>query len=269
MLFHIVILGMISCETTRIASAELQMDMPNVCADQEMSLLSARQPCVQALTRMAKVWKQGCTGHHWCLGHERRTGYYTAYRQVYSMELHTVYRCCPGWSQRGEERGCLHRVCGADTCFNGGRCAESGDQVCLCPEGFQGTRCQYDVNECTAENGGCEGSCCNVIGSFYCKCPEGSRLGPDSRACQDLNECEEMNGGCQQTCVNTPGSYHCECSQGFRLHSDSRTCLTVTSCSVENGGCEHRCVDLGSERFRCECRDSFLLQQDGKHCQGE
>ncbi len=24
------------------------------------------------------------------------------------MEMQTVYRCCPGWMQRGEERGCLH-----------------------------------------------------------------------------------------------------------------------------------------------------------------
>lgn len=24
------------------------------------------------------------------------------------MEMQPVYRCCPGWMQRGEERGCLH-----------------------------------------------------------------------------------------------------------------------------------------------------------------
>ncbi|KAL2096032.1 hypothetical protein ACEWY4_008180 [Coilia grayii] len=109
-------------------SVDLQPDMPNVCVDQELSMLGLRQPCVQAFTRMVRVWKQGCSGKSWCAGYERRTGYYTAYRQVYSMDLHHVYRCCPGWMRRGQERGCLHRVCLPDTCFNGGRCAESGDQ---------------------------------------------------------------------------------------------------------------------------------------------
>ncbi|KTG42983.1 hypothetical protein cypCar_00001445 [Cyprinus carpio] len=125
------------------ASLDLQPDMPNVCEEQEMSMLGVRQPCVQAFTRMVKVWKQGCSSQRWCMGYERRTGYYTVYRQAYSMEMQTVYRCCPGWMQRGEERGCLHRVCSSGTCFNGGKCSETGDQLCQCSEGFEGMRCQY------------------------------------------------------------------------------------------------------------------------------
>lgn len=37
-----------------------------------------------------------------------RTAYYTGYRQVYNMDLHTVYKCCPGWARMGDEMGCLH-----------------------------------------------------------------------------------------------------------------------------------------------------------------
>lgn len=40
-----------------------------------------------------------------------RTAYYTVYREVYSMDWHTVHKCCPGWTQRGEEVGCLHSKC--------------------------------------------------------------------------------------------------------------------------------------------------------------
>lgn len=37
-----------------------------------------------------------------------RTAYYTAYRQAYSMDFHTVYKCCPGWAHKDNEMGCLH-----------------------------------------------------------------------------------------------------------------------------------------------------------------
>uniref|UniRef100_A0A8D0GZ60 EGF-like calcium-binding domain-containing protein n=1 Tax=Sphenodon punctatus TaxID=8508 RepID=A0A8D0GZ60_SPHPU len=40
------------------------------------------------------------------------------------------------------------------------------------------------VNECEVGNGGCESQCCNTIGSFYCKCPDGSRLKDDGKACE-------------------------------------------------------------------------------------
>lgn len=41
-----------------------------------------------------------------------------------------------------------------------------------------------DKNECAYNNGGCEGSCCNTMGSYYCRCPDGSKLGPDGKSCQ-------------------------------------------------------------------------------------
>ncbi|TKS71250.1 Multiple epidermal growth factor-like domains protein 6 [Collichthys lucidus] len=45
---------------------------PNVCVEREVTLVAQRQPCVQAFTRMVKAWKQGCVGHSWCMGYERR-----------------------------------------------------------------------------------------------------------------------------------------------------------------------------------------------------
>ena len=33
--------------------------------------------------------------------------------------------------------------CRPGLCFNGGRCVPSNPQLCSCPEGFQGPRCQY------------------------------------------------------------------------------------------------------------------------------
>uniref|UniRef100_A0AAV2J4H7 Uncharacterized protein n=1 Tax=Knipowitschia caucasica TaxID=637954 RepID=A0AAV2J4H7_KNICA len=110
-----------------------------------MVMVGSQQPCVQAYTRLVKVWKQGCSGHQWCVGYERRTTYYTGYKQMYNMQAHTAYKCCPGWSRKGGEVGCLHRGCDSETCFNGGRCTDSGEQLCHCPEGFKGPHCQYET----------------------------------------------------------------------------------------------------------------------------
>ncbi|KAJ8359352.1 hypothetical protein SKAU_G00158770 [Synaphobranchus kaupii] len=121
----------------------LQPYMPNVCVEHEVLLVAQRQPCVQAFTRMVKVWKQGCAGQSRCLGYERRTAYYTAYRQVYRQDYQTVYKCCPGWSQLNGEAGCLYPVCSYGVCFNGGQCGQSSSQLCDCPRGFNGPSCQY------------------------------------------------------------------------------------------------------------------------------
>ena len=40
-----------------------------------------------------------------------------------------------------------------------------------------------DVNECETENGQCEATCENTIGSYRCSCPPGMRLRLDERTC--------------------------------------------------------------------------------------
>ncbi|KAL4646019.1 multiple epidermal growth factor-like domains protein 6 [Arapaima gigas] len=126
-----------------IRTSSLLPGMPNVCAHQELTLVAQMQPCTKAFTRRVKVWRQGCAGQPWCVGYERRMAYYKAYRQVYSQDHRAVYRCCPGWSQRNGEPGCLYPVCSYGACFNGGQCHEGTSRLCRCPAGFEGTSCEY------------------------------------------------------------------------------------------------------------------------------
>ncbi|KAK7817286.1 hypothetical protein U0070_004423 [Myodes glareolus] len=102
----------------------LQPSMPHVCAEQKLTLVGHRQPCVQAFSRIVPVWRAGCGQQAWCIGQERshghllvvchliddRTVYYMSYRQVYATEARTVFRCCPGWSQKPGQEGCLSAV---------------------------------------------------------------------------------------------------------------------------------------------------------------
>lgn len=40
-----------------------------------------------------------------------------------------------------------------------------------------------DIDECLAENGGCDHRCQNSAGSFQCYCKRGYRLDEDRRSC--------------------------------------------------------------------------------------
>ncbi|KAL6034798.1 hypothetical protein STEG23_001566, partial [Scotinomys teguina] len=80
---------------------------PNVCQEEQMTVVGLSRPCTRAFVDTVKFWKQGCTGPRGCVAYERRTRYYTVYRQVYTIEHQTVFRCCPGWSRWDDEPGCL------------------------------------------------------------------------------------------------------------------------------------------------------------------
>ena len=44
-----------------------------------------------------------------------------------------------------------------------------------------------DLDECTVDNGGCEGICINSISSYRCRCKKkGYRLSADRRSCTGI-----------------------------------------------------------------------------------
>uniref|UniRef100_A0A671M6F4 Multiple EGF-like-domains 6b n=1 Tax=Sinocyclocheilus anshuiensis TaxID=1608454 RepID=A0A671M6F4_9TELE len=253
---------------------------PNVCAEQEVKLVAQMQPCVQSFTRMVKAWKQGCQGQSWCMGYERRTAYYTAYRQVYRQEHQTVYKCCPGWSQLNGEAG---SVCSYGVCFNGGQCREGSAQLCHCPAGFSGPSCQYgksisnvlncvficssvDIDECQVHNGGCQHKCVNTRGSYHCQCNAGSRLHVDGRTCiGKTNPCVERNGGCSQECHRDGDQARCGCHPGYQLAEDGKTCEDIDECQTGQADCAHGCRNTRGS-FMCVCPTAYELGVDGKQC---
>ena len=46
--------------------------------------------------------------------------------------------------------------------------------------------CFSDINECDSENGGCDHSCNNEIGSFHCDCNIGYMLEDDGLGCKGM-----------------------------------------------------------------------------------
>uniref|UniRef100_A0A671PNQ7 Multiple epidermal growth factor-like domains protein 6 n=1 Tax=Sinocyclocheilus anshuiensis TaxID=1608454 RepID=A0A671PNQ7_9TELE len=234
-------------------------------------ITAEKKPCVQAFTRMVKVWRQGCTGHAWCMDYERRTAYYISYRQVYRQDFKTTYKCCRGWSQFNAEAGCLYRkyfhsLCTYGVCFNGAVCTGHLNQLCDCPAGFNGSSCQYDehtnIDECQVHNGGCQHRCVNTRGSVYCECNPGFRLHIDGRTCIAVLSCAVNNGGCEHECVQlSPVHFQCRCRRGSQLTADRKN-----PCAERNGGCVHLCRSDGGHAV-CSCHQGFMLAPDQKNCE--
>ncbi|XP_041060169.1 thrombomodulin-like [Carcharodon carcharias] len=188
-----------------------------------------------------------------------------------------------------QEAGCQHR------CI-----VQEGSPYCLCRDGYQldatGKGC-VDVDECQQKP--CEQRCVNSPGNFSCECLPGYQLTSDNK-CNDINEC--ITSPCAQKCANTDGSFQCYCGRGYETDPADPTmcvfycqtntefcdarctgdecycpegyllddrinkCQDVNEC--ESGYCDGECTNtFGS--YKCDCKESFELQEDGVHCESE
>jgi len=65
-----------------------------------------------------------------------------------------------------------------------------------------------DVNECATNNGGCEGTCNNTVGSYNCQCPSGYHLSDNARNCVGLSPCTSLSS-CHLYRLQSIGSIIC------------------------------------------------------------
>ncbi|CAH8444493.1 unnamed protein product [Dicrocoelium dendriticum] len=130
---------------------------------------------------------------------------------------------------------------------------------CECDPGFQGTRCEEDIDECTTHTNKCDQLCRNTHGSYSCDCMPGYRLGPDGFSCFPVNKfChpECMNGG---ECL--PDG-QCACQPNF----EGPRCEFEVNLCQKLKNCEHHCVTEKDGTSRCLCRPGYQLAEDGRSC---
>ncbi len=150
-------------------------------------------------------------------------------------------------------------LCAAVACGDFGTCV---DGSCRCDEGWTGTGCESDVDECTDDPTAChaDATCTNTDGGFTCACNDGfvgdgatcsascaadpcmnggvctdgesgatcgcEGTGYEGDFCEtDVDECADGDDDCADdaTCTNTEGSFECACDDPFV--GDGRTCM--------------------------------------------
>ncbi|XP_017746919.1 PREDICTED: signal peptide, CUB and EGF-like domain-containing protein 2 isoform X10 [Rhinopithecus bieti] len=125
-----------------------------------------------------------------------------------------------------------------------------------------------DVDECLENNGGCQHTCVNVMGSYECCCKEGFFLSDNQHTCIHRSEeglsCMNKDHGCSHICKEAPrGSVACECRPGFELAKNQRDC--ILTCNHGNGGCQHSCEDT-ADGPECSCHPQYKMHTDGRSC---
>ncbi|EPY82714.1 collagen and calcium-binding EGF domain-containing protein 1-like protein [Camelus ferus] len=88
--------------------------------------------------------------------------------------------------------------------------------------------------------------------------------------CMDYDVCAEAP--CEQQCTDNFGRVLCTCYPGYRYDRERHRkrekpyCLDIDECATSNETlCAHICVNtLGS--YRCECREGYVQEDDGRTC---
>uniref|UniRef100_G3RKD4 Protein crumbs homolog 2 n=1 Tax=Gorilla gorilla gorilla TaxID=9595 RepID=G3RKD4_GORGO len=177
--------------------------------------------------------------------------------------------CAPGTECQATESGGYTcgpmepRGCATQPCHHGALCVPQGPDPngfrCYCVPGFQGPRCELDIDECASRPCHHGATCRNLADRYECHCP----LGYAGVTCEtEVDECASapcLHGG---SCLDGVGSFRCVCAPGY---GGTRCQLDLDECQSQP--CAHggTCHDLVNG-FRCDCAGTGY---EGTHCELE
>ncbi|KAL3832190.1 hypothetical protein ACJMK2_023853, partial [Sinanodonta woodiana] len=137
---------------------------------------------------------------------------------------------------------------------------------CSCPSGYvvdDVGKC-VDLNECNTSSHGCNHTCVNTDGSYYCTCGGSLRLHANKKDCQDIDECNERTDGCDQVCKNTYDGFECACQNGYVYNITAHKCVQVSEfmCLKTNCTRAYGCTKDKKGNEMCFCRSGYRLTAD-------
>ncbi|XP_048578079.1 von Willebrand factor D and EGF domain-containing protein [Nematostella vectensis] len=116
-------------------------------------------------------------------------------------------------------------------CQNGGTCYPhpyyprgSGQYECACPKGFNGSRCEINIDECQS-NLCVNGSCVDGVAGYTCKCDAGF----EGRLCDvKISNCSEDSCYPGVNCTEDPSGFVCgPCPVG--LSGNGKSCIVLAT----------------------------------------
>lgn len=151
---------------------------------------------------------------------------------------------------------------------------------CYCIDGYTGTNCQTNWDECWSSPCQNEGTCIDGVATYNCTCPDGfvgnfflleifrfvlsSTSIKGSNCEENLNEC--LSNPCQNggSCYDKDNSYVCLCAPGFL---GSNCDIDVAVCTTGGERCHNggECIEGIGLEFTCNCVDGYK----GEYCDVE
>ncbi|KAL3832136.1 hypothetical protein ACJMK2_023807 [Sinanodonta woodiana] len=133
---------------------------------------------------------------------------------------------------------------------------------CSCPFGYvvDVGKC-VDLNECNTSSHGCNQTCVNTDGTYYCTCGGSLRLHANKKDCEDIDECNDRTDGCDQVCKNTYGGFECACQNGYDYNTTAHKCVQVSAstCLKRNCTSAYGCTKDEKGNEMCFCRSGYRL----------
>merc|ERR1719483_438037 len=134
--------------------------------------------------------------------------------------------------------------------------------LCHCLNGFEGSDCETNIDECAP--GPCKhgAECEDGIAEYKCLCKPGYN---GDRCQNDINECDLFNP-CKNdaVCQDEVADYTCHCQPGYGGKNCSVPLVGCEQVSCLNGGtCTPYLVGETDHRGNCTCVPGF----DGEKCQ--
>uniref|UniRef100_A0A8C9TVS4 Delta-like protein n=1 Tax=Scleropages formosus TaxID=113540 RepID=A0A8C9TVS4_SCLFO len=156
------------------------------------------------------------------------------------------------------------RYISSNVCGPHGRCrSQAGGQfTCECQEGFTGTYCHENINDCESNPCRNGGTCIDRVSVYQCICSdgwEGVHCETSELSCALffflwVSQCDEAtcnNGG---TCYDEVDTFKCICSPGW----EGATCNIASNSSCLPNPCENgaTCMVKG-DSFTCICKEGW------------
>ncbi|KAJ7987368.1 hypothetical protein DPEC_G00325760 [Dallia pectoralis] len=142
--------------------------------------------------------------------------------------------------------------CERNPCVNGGTCIDKVNAYqCICGDGWEGDYCDINIDDCSTNLCHNGGTCRDLVTDFFCECKNGWK----GKTCHSReSQCDNAtcnNGG---ACHDEGDTFHCKCSPGW----DGATCNIAKNSSCLPNPCQYggTCVTSG-DTFTCVCKEGW------------